>query len=726
MRQTEPMTQYPRLALFLGAVVALVIVLVVFDVPRLLTFESLKASLGSLREWRDESPLRFAAVFFGAYVLLTALSVPEAALLTLLAGALFGLTWGVVLVSFASSLGALGAFLISRHLARDAVQRRFGTRLKAMNDGVARDGVSYLFTLRLVPIVPFFLINLLMGLTPMSPLTFYAVSQAGMLPGTILYVNAGTRLASIDSPAGIVSPAVLFSFALLGLFPWLAKRGLESWKRRALYGRFKRPQRFERNLVVIGGGAAGLVSAYIGAAVKASVSLVESSKMGGDCLNYGCVPSKALIKSAKVAHQMRHADRYGLGPHEPLDSFPQVIARIQSVIRAIEPHDSVSRYTSLGVDVVSGHARIVDPWTVDVWLADGRVRRLTTRSIVIAAGASPVVPPLPGLDEAGFVTTDTMWDHFATMDSAPRRVVLLGGGPIGCELAQALARLGSAVTVVEMGERLLLREDSEVSDLARSALESDGVAVRTGHKALRCENQAGEKTLVAESQGASHRFPFDVLICAIGRNARLKGYGLEELGIETDRTIVTNEYLETLYPNILAAGDVAGPYQFTHTAAHQAWYAAVNALFGGFRAFKADYRVIPWTTFIDPEIARVGLSEAEARERGVAYEVARYPLSELDRAITDAATQGFVKVLTPPGKDRILGVTIVAEHAGDLLAEFVLAMKWGIGLEKILGTIHAYPTLAEASKYAAGEWKRAHAPQRLLSLLKRFHRWRLN
>jgi pyruvate/2-oxoglutarate dehydrogenase complex dihydrolipoamide dehydrogenase (E3) component/uncharacterized membrane protein YdjX (TVP38/TMEM64 family) len=721
MGKTEPMPKFGKTALVIGVIVALVAIAILLDLPRMLTLESLKASLHSLREWHEGSPIASAAAFFGAYVLLTALSVPEAALLTLIGGALFGLSWGVVLVSFASSLGALGAFMISRHVARDAVQRRFGERLKAMNEGVAREGASYLFALRLVPVVPFFLINLLMGLTPMKPLTFYAVSQVGMLPGTIVYVNAGTRLASIDGLAGLVSPAVLFSFALLGLFPLLAKRGLALWKRRAVYGRFKQPKRFDRNLVVIGGGAGGLVSAYIGAAVKASVSLVESGKMGGDCLNYGCVPSKALIRSARAAHQMRHADRYGLTPHEPADSFPQVFARIQSVIRAIEPHDSVLRYTSLGVDVIQGHARIVDPWTVDVTLGDGGVRRLTTRSIVIATGASPVVPSLPGLEQAGFLTTDTMWDHFATLESAPRRVVLLGGGPIGCELAQALARLGSEVTVVEMGERLLAREDTEVSDLARAALEADGVVVRTAHKALRCETVAGEKTLVTESQGASHSVSFDVLICAIGRKARLEGYGLEELGIKTEGTIVTNEYLETLYPNIFAAGDVAGPYQFTHSAAHQAWYAAVNALFGDFRSFRADYRVIPWTTFIDPEIARVGLSEAEAKEQKVAYEVTRYSLSELDRAITDAATQGFVKVLTPPGKDRILGVTIVGEHAGDLLAEFVLAMKWGIGLEKILSTIHAYPTMAEASKYAAGEWKRAHAPQRVLRFLEWVH-----
>jgi pyruvate/2-oxoglutarate dehydrogenase complex dihydrolipoamide dehydrogenase (E3) component len=302
-------------------------------------------------------------------------------------------------------------------------------------------------------------------------------------------------------------------------------------------------------------------------------------------------------------------------------------------------------------------------------------------------------------------------------------MVVLGGGPIGCELAQAFARLGVKVTQIEMGARLLAREDEDVSKLAADALSRDGVEVLTDHKALRCEREGEHKVIVALHAGREQRIAFDELICAVGRFARLKGYGLEDLGIETQRTVVTNEYLETLYPNIYAAGDVAGPYQFTHTAAHQAWYAAVNALFGRFKKFKVDYSVIPWTTFIDPEVARVGLNEQEAKEKGIAYEVTRYGLDDLDRAIADGAAHGFIKVLTEPGRDRVLGVTIVGEHAGDLLAEFVLAMKHGLGLNKILSTIHAYPTWAEANKYAAGEWKRAHAPQRVLAWLERFHAW---
>jgi pyruvate/2-oxoglutarate dehydrogenase complex dihydrolipoamide dehydrogenase (E3) component len=588
---------------------------------------------------------------------------------------------------------------------------------------VNREGAFYLFSLRLIPVVPFFLINLLMGLTRMKVWTFYWVSQLGMLAGTAVFVNAGTQLAQLDSLQGILSPALLGSFVLLGIFPLIARRIVAAVQKRKVYARWadQRPKTFDRNLIVIGGGAGGLVSAYIAAAVKAKVTLIEAHKMGGDCLNYGCVPSKALIKSAKLAHQMRHASNYGLSDSAPSFSFKAVMQRVHDVIAAIEPHDSIERYTGLGVEVLQGYGKLVNPWTVEIALNGGGTQRLTARSIVIAAGARPFVPPLPGLDDVGYVTSDTLWDEFAKLDEVPKRLVVLGGGPIGCELAQSFARLGSNVTQVEMGARIMIREDEEVSKLAKASLEADGVQVLTGHKALRCELVDGEKILVVEHAGTEKRIVFDQLLCAVGRVARLQGYGLEDLGIPTHRTVETNEYLQTIYPNIYAAGDVAGPFQFTHTAAHQAWYAAVNALFGEWKLFKADYSVIPWATFIDPEVARVGLNEQEAKEKNIPYEVTKYGIDDLDRAIADSEAHGFVKVLTVPGKDKILGVTIVGAHAGDLLTEFVLAMKHGLGLNKILGTIHTYPTMSEANKYAAGEWKRAHAPQRLLAWVKKYH-----
>jgi pyruvate/2-oxoglutarate dehydrogenase complex dihydrolipoamide dehydrogenase (E3) component/uncharacterized membrane protein YdjX (TVP38/TMEM64 family) len=697
-----------------------------FDLGRFLSLDYIKQSQASFAELYASQPLKVAGAYFLIYVATTALSLPGAAIITLAGGAIFGLFWGTVIVSFASSIGATLAFLVSRFVLGSTVEDKFGKRLAEINRGVEKDGAFYLFTLRLIPAVPFFVINLLMGLTKMKARTFYWVSQVGMLAGTVVYVNAGTQLAQIESLKGILSPGLIGSFVLLGIFPLIARKIVDAVKKRKVYARWAsvKPKSFDRNLIVIGAGAGGLVSAYIAAAVKAKVTLIEAHKMGGDCLNYGCVPSKALIKSAKLASQMRHGEKYGLSDTTPTFSFKTVMQRIHDVIKAIEPHDSVERYTALGVEVLQGYAKLVNPWTVEIALNDGGKQTLTARSIVIAAGARPFVPPLPGLDEVGYVTSDTLWDEFARLDDVPKRLVVLGGGPIGSELAQSFARLGSQVTQVEMGPRIMAREDEEVSELARLALVADGVDVRVGHKALRCKIIDGEKKLIVEHQGKEHAIAFDQLLCAVGRSARLTGYGLEDLGIPTNKTVETNEYLETLYPNIFAAGDVAGPYQFTHVASHQAWYAAVNALFGDFKKFKADYSVIPWATFIDPEVARVGINEQEAKEKDIAYEVSKYGIDDLDRAIADSEAHGFVKVLTVPGKDTILGVTIVGTHAGDLLAEYVLAMKHGLGLNKILGTIHTYPTLSEANKYAAGEWKRAHAPEKLLVWVKKFHDWR--
>ena len=612
----------------------------------------------------------------------------------------------------------------------ETVQNKFGTRLAEINKGVEKEGGFYLFTLRLVPLVPFFVINLVMGLTKMKTLTFYWVSQVGMFLGTIVFVNSGTQLAKIDSLKGILSPGLIGSFVLLGIFPLIAKKIVDTVKARKVYAKWNhlKPKTFDRNLIVIGAGAGGLVTALIGAAVKAKVTLVEAHKMGGDCLNFGCVPSKALIKSAKLAHQMKHGSKYGLMDTEAVFSFKTVMKRIHHIIAEIAPHDSVERFTGLGVDVQLGYAKIVNPWTVEIALNDGTKKTLTTRAIVIAAGAMPFVPPLPGINDVGYVTSDTLWDEFLKLDAIPKRMVVLGGGPIGCELAQSFQRLGAQVTQVEMAPRIMVREDVEVSELAKQSLMADGVQVLTGHKALRCEKTSGVagdvKAIIVEADGKEIRIEFDALLCAVGRVARLTGYGLEEMGIPINRTITTNEYLETIYPNIYAAGDVAGPFQFTHTAAHQAWYTAVNPLFGTFKKFKVDYSVIPWATFIDPEVARVGLNEQEAKEKNIPYEMVKYGIDDLDRAIADSEAHGFVKVLTVPGKDKILGVTIVGTHAGDLLAEYVMAMRHGLGMNKILGTIHIYPTLAEANKYAAGEWKRAHQPKKLLEWVQRYHTWK--
>jgi len=705
--------------LLLAAVVlALLTVFFTFDLGQYFSLEFFKSQQAGIDAYYRAKPWQTALAYFLIYVAVTGLSLPGAALMTLAGGAVFGLLWGTVIVSFASTIGATLAFLVSRFLLRDVVQGRFGDSLKAVNEGIKKDGAFYLFTLRLVPAFPFFVINLAMGLTPIRTLSFLFVSQIGMLAGTIVYVNAGTQLAKLESLSGILSPGLIASFTLLGIFPLLARKAVQLIKGRKTLSKYKKPKRFDRNLVVIGAGAAGLVTAYIAAAVKAKVTLIEKDKMGGECLYRGCVPSKALLRSAKFLAQVRRAGEFGFKSASADFEFADVMARVQRVIKAIEPHDSAERYTRLGVECLAGEARITSPYTVEV---NGRT--LSTRNIVIATGARPFVPPIPGIEDTDYLTSDTVWE----LRELPARLLVLGGGPIGCELAQAFARLGSTVTLVQRAPRLMTREDPEISALVRRRFEREGIEVRTDHRPKEFRTENNGRVLVCEHEGDEVHVGFDQLLLALGRKANTEGYGLEELGIGTNerRTIEVNEYLQTAYPNIYVCGDVAGPFQFTHTAAHQAWFAAVNSLFGGFKKFKADYSVIPWATFTDPEVARVGLNEQEAREKNIAYEVTNYGIDDLDRAIADEEAHGVVKVLTVPGKDRILGVTIVGEHAGDLIAEYVAAMRHGLGLNKILGTIHIYPTLAEANKYAAGEWKRAHAPQTLLRWLQRYHRWRL-
>jgi dihydrolipoamide dehydrogenase len=475
--------------------------------------------------------------------------------------------------------------------------------------------------------------------------------------------------------------------------------------------------KYDANIVVIGAGSGGLVSSLIAAAVKSKVILIERHKMGGDCLNTGCVPSKAILRSAKVASMMNRAEEFGIEPVEVKPVFSKVMKRVHKIIETIEPHDSIERFTSLGVDCVTGEAQIIDKHTVRVGDRDIR-----TKNIIIAAGARPFVPPIEGVQDIDYLTSDNVWE----LEELPERLVVLGGGPIGCELSQAFAKLGSKVTMVEMMGQLMGREDADVADLITDKFKQDGITVLTEHKAVKFTND-GDKVLHCETDNGMVEIPFDKVLIAVGRKANSDGMDLEKLGIKLRRngTIETDEYLRTEVPNIFAVGDIAGPYQFTHTASHQAWFATVNALFGFAKKFKVDYRVIPWATFTLPEVARVGLSEREAEEKGIGVQVTRYGIDDLDRAIADGEAHGFIKVLTPKnGKDTILGVTIVGSHAGELIAEYVLAMKHNLGLNKILGTIHLYPSMAEANKFVAGNWKRENQPHGLLKWVEKFHTWR--
>ena len=687
------------------------------DLSRYLSLAELQARQAQGAAWVEAHFAQAALLFLALYVLSTALSLPGASLLTLAGSAVFGVGWGLLLVSFASTLGATLAMLSARFLLRDWVRGRFGDRLAQFEQGMEKDGAFYLLSLRLIPLFPFFLVNLLMGLTPIRVSTYFWVSQLGMLPGTFVYVLAGAELATLTSTGNILSPGLILALTLLGLMPWLMKVLMKRLALRRLHAPYRKPDRFDYNLLVIGAGAGGLVTSYIAAAVKARVGLIERHRMGGDCLYTGCVPSKALIRSARFAAEQRRAAEFGFTPAQSRADFAAVMARVAEVIKTVEPHDSVERYQGLGVECIEGAARLVSPWELEV---NGRL--LSARHIVIATGARPRVPDLPGLAQVPYLTSDNLWQ----LREPPRHLLVLGGGPIGCELAQSLALLGVPVTLVELADQLLPREEPEVAALLQARMESDGVRVLTGWRAERVEGREEALRLHLTREGEQMIIEGDRLLLALGRVANVSGFGLEELGIplSPDGTIRVDEYLATPYPSLLAVGDVAGPYQFTHVAAHQGWYAAVNALFGPFKRFRTDYRVIPTVTFTSPEIARVGLNRREARARGIPFELTHFEMAELDRSIADGERSGFVEVLTVPGKDRILGATLVGEAAGERLAEFVLAMKQGLGLRKILSCIHPYPTLVEGNKYLAGTWQRAHQPRRLLPWLARYHRWR--
>ncbi|MSQ67622.1 MAG: pyridine nucleotide-disulfide oxidoreductase [Gammaproteobacteria bacterium] len=687
---------------------------------RYASVEFLQASLAGFSALYAAHPVLTLGGFGLLYISVTALSLPGAAVMSLAAGALFGLGMGVLLVSFAASIGATLAMLSARFVLRDFVQRRYAEKLRTLNAGMARDGPFYLFALRLVPLFPFFAINLAMGLTRLPARTFYWVSQLGMMPGTFVYLNLGTQLGAVTSLEGALTPGLVISLTLLGFFPLLARWLLAGLRARRVAARWPRPAWFDYNLAVIGAGSGGLVAAYIGAATQARVALIERSEMGGDCLNTGCVPSKALLRCARACAELRRAAEFGLRNAQGDCDFAAVMARVAATVRAVAPHDSVARYTALGVECLAGQARLVSPWTIEI-TGEHAVRQITAAHTIIATGARPTLPNLPGLEAVGYLTAETVW----ALRELPRRLVVLGGGPVGCELAQAFARCGSQVVLVQRAERLLPGEDPDVSVLLKRRFAREGVAVLTEATALRCEMENGAKSLCVAFEGAELHIAFDQLLVAIGRTPNTADCGLDALGIAftAGGTIESDEYLATQYPNIHVCGDVAGPFQLTHAAAHQATFAALNALFGRFKRWRVDYRVVPRCTFTAPEVARVGLNETTARAQSVPYEVTRYDLADLDRAIADGSNEGFLKVLTVPGSDRILGVTIMGEHAGETIAEFALAMQHGLGLNKILGTVHLYPSFAEANKHLAGTWKRQQVSIGQRRLLRALTAW---
>lgn len=714
----------------------------------------LQAHYHDLLAWYGQAPWTVRAAFFILYLVVASAAVPGIVVLTLAGGAVLGFGWALVLVSFASSLGATLTLLVVRHVLADSLPAYLGVRmtrrLTHITQGLEREGVLYLLSLRLIPLVPFGAINVLMGLTRMPAWRFYLFSQLGMFPSTVIYVQAASQLASLQSVSEILQPHVAALFialaGVLAVTPWVTRRVLLWLRQRALGVRYQRPSRFDYNLIVIGGGAGGLVSAYVAAHAQSRVALVEAGQMGGDCLNRGCVPSKALIQSARIAHQSRHAQGFGVQTGPVQIDFAAVMQRVRSTIAAIAPHDSPERYRAMGVDVMQAFAYILDPWTVELRRSGQPPERISARSIILATGSQPQVPAIDGVEHSGYVTSDTLWDALERAGTLAQRIAIVGGGPVGCELAQAFARLGAQVSLVENASVLLSKEDADVSALVAQALSADGVRVLTGHTVVRFESKAlhaeAQKSMVLRQNtpapGAlsalpatlpdEFAVPYDLLIFATGRRPRLSGFGLEDLGIASDTLLHTDAYLQTLIPSIYAAGDVAGPHQFTHAAAHQAWYAAVNALLNGWAALRPDYSVLPTAVYVAPQVARVGLNEQQALARGIAYEATRFEMAGLDRAICDSALgavpAGFVKVLTVPGRDTLLGVSIVGDQAAELLAPYALAMRQGLGLKAILSTIHTYPTLSESAKQVAGQWQHAHLPVAAMSWLARWHRWR--
>jgi len=703
--------------ILLAIILSLLALFFIFDAQQYFNLEYFQSQKDVIIAYKENNFWQTSLIYFSLYVLVAALSLPAAAILTIAGGGIFGLWWGLLLVSFASTIGATLAFLAARLIFRDWVQNKFEDKLKAINRDIERDGIFYLFTLRMIPAFPFFLVNVVMALTPISVRAFYIISQLGMLFGTALYVNVGSELGTATSLPDVFNVGVIRAVVALAIFPWLAKASVNFYRARKVMRNFKKPNSFDTNMVVIGAGSAGLVTAYIASLVKARVTLIEKGSMGGDCLNTGCVPSKTLLRSASVNHLIGRGDEFGLKQAVATPDFQAVMKRVRHAIETIAPHDSRERYTSLGVDCVEGEATITSPYHVKV---NGQV--ITTRNIVIATGARPFVPNIPGIEETGYCTSDTVWN----LEDLPKQMLVAGGGPIGCELAQAFSRLGSKVTIVQRGDRLLPKEDPEVSEAIEQYFSDEGIRVLTAHHLVNFNNSDGSKVAIARHEDKEVEIPFTQVLIALGRKANTDNFGLQDLGvvINGNGTVSVNEYLQTSIPNIFACGDVAGPYQFTHMASHQAWFAAVNSLFGSFKKFRVNYKVVPWATFTDPEVARVGLNESEAKDQAIEYEVTRYDIEDLDRAIADGENRGFVKILTVPGKDKILGATIVGYHAAELLNEFVLAMTHGLGLKKIMSTIHIYPTLSESNKFAASEWRKKNAPEWLYPYLDKFHRWR--
>lgn len=700
------------LAIFVSACI---VIYFLFDIGQYASFDFIQEKRYIFSDYYNNNKLFVVIIFFVVYLLVTALAIPSATILTLLAGSIFGFWAGFIIVSFASSIGATITFLMSRFMLFEYFSSKYHKKSVAINESIEKEGHFYLLTLRLVPLVPFFMVNIVMGLTSIKTRIFYIVSQIGMLPATMIYVFTGTKLSQIDSLNDVLSVDIIIALVLLGIFPLIAKKVISIFKSRGVYKKYNRPKKFDYNLIVIGGGAAGLVSSYIASSVKAKVLLIEENKTGGDCLNTGCVPSKALINSAKVINYIKNCRKYGIKKANLKFDFADVIANVKSKIVKIEPHDSFERYKKLGVHCIKGKAQIIDPFSVKI-----NDKVFTSPKMIIATGASPFIPKFKNIDQVNYLTSDTVWN----LKDLPKKLVIIGGGAIGCELGQAFARMGSNVTIIESQNNIVSKEDSEIIHYLSKSFKKDGVNIKTEHEVIGFEKNRRQQYVVCKHGNKDVNIEFDQVLISLGRKPNISNFGLEDLKIINNKQsqITTNKFLQTNFPNIYACGDVQTPYQFTNVASHEAWYACINALFSSFKKFAISYSHIPYAIFTDPQVARLGINEKFAKKNNIEFEITTFDLSDLDRAIIDGNDQGFIKVMTKPKSDRILGVTIIGENSAEIIAEFVLAMKNNIGLKKILGTSHIYPSYAETNKYVAGNWQKNNQPRKIMKALEWYHK----
>ena len=709
-----------RIIVFLLIIAAIFFMADWFDLSQHLTLSQLKHHQLYLHSLVQDFPVQSVVIYFIAYIVMAGLALPGALIFTLAGGALFGLAAGVILVSFASTLGALASFLVARFFLHDFVQTRYQQRLTVINQKIQQQGATYLLFLRLVPAFPFFMVNLLMALTPISARTYYIVSQIGMLPATFIFVNAGTELAKISSVDDILSIPLLLSLLLLACLPFISKqlaKRVSCWR---LYKSWQRPKKFDYHTIVIGGGAAGLVAAYTTQTLQGKVALIEKHQMGGDCLNTGCVPSKSILRTAKFIHDIGQHSNYGVQQAEFKLQFQQVMQRVREKISTIAPKDSIKRYNDMGVDCFQAHAQLLSPWQVEAVSENSKIT-ISAKNIILAGGATPNVPTIPGLENINYYTSDNIWH----LDHLPEKLLIIGAGPIGCELGQAFVRLGAKVTMINRNERILTNEDAQAAHALQYALQQDGVKILNNFNPLKIDDNSKNFSLMGEQHNEILHIAFSHCLIATGRKPSL--LGCEALDIETNShgQVITNDKQQTNYPNIYACGDITSPLQYTHSASHQAWYAAFNALFRPFKQFNCQLNHIPRAIYTDPEVASLGISEQQAIQKNIPHEISYFAMDDVDRAITDEATTGFIKVITRRNNDKILGVCIVGEHSSELIAEFVLAKTHNLGLNKILQTVHLYPTRGEINRLVAGQWRQKKFTAYQRKLLKLFQNWRL-